>query len=406
MKLEITDEQKDYQISPTKIKVIGLGGGGSNAVYRMIEKKMEAVDFIAINTDVQALYQGGQKVDRTRLTLYGIGSKLTGGLGAGGNPEIGKKAAEEDAKNLEELLKGTDMVFLTAGMGGGTGTGAISTLGSIARKVGALTVAVVTKPFNVEGKRKMRLAEEGIRDLYENVDTVITIPNELLLKIVEKNAPIQECFMVVNDVLYQAVKGISELITKTGVINIDFNDLKSIMNGKGDALMGIGRGVGDNAALDAAQHAINNPLLEDAQIEGAKGILVNITGNSRLSLDKYNEVVDYITKNADENANIKSGLVIDETFKDDEIQVSVVATGFPPTKIDVQPIEEESSLVSSESQTVELKEWENFGNSSFHFGNDFSNSYDLSKDETVPAFVRRYGRMESHTGKKSEKQKK
>ncbi len=322
MTIEILE---DTVTSPTVIKVIGVGGGGSNAVNRMITGGLKNVQFVAVNTDLQALQLSNAEL---RMPL---GSKLTGGLGAGGVPEVGEKAALEDKDRIQDLIRGADMVFITAGMGGGTGTGAAPIIAQIAKDLGILTVAVVTKPFDFEGKKKMKLAEEGIAKLHESVDTLITIPNQHLLKVVDRRTPIKQAFLIADDVLRQGVQGISDLITKAGEINIDFADVRTIMKGQGQALMGIGIGNGDNRAVDAATNAINNPLLEDAHIEGAKGILVNVTGGGDFSLSEYEEILNIITANADEDALIIAGNAIDESL-DDEIRVTVIATGFsrPP----------------------------------------------------------------------------
>jgi cell division protein FtsZ len=261
---------------------------------------------------------------QTRLSL---GSKLTGGLGAGGMPEVGEKAAIEDEERIREVLEGADMVFITAGMGGGTGTGGAPVVARVAREQGALSVAVVTKPFDFEGKRKMALAEEGIARLRQEVDTLIVIPNQYLLKIVERRTPIREAFLMADDVLRQGVQGISDLITEPGEINIDFADVRTIMKGNGDALMGIGIGQGDNRAVDAATNAINNPLLEDAKIEGARGILVNVTGGPDFCLSEYEEVLKIITASADSEALVIAGTSINEALED-ELRVTVIATGF------------------------------------------------------------------------------
>ena len=321
MTIEILD---DSITSPTVIKVIGVGGGGSNAVNRMIQAGLRNVQFIAVNTDLQALQLSNAEF---RMPL---GTKLTGGLGAGGIPEVGEKAALEDRDRIQDLIRGADMVFITAGMGGGTGTGAAPIIAQIAKDLGILTVAVVTKPFEFEGRKKMTLAEEGIERLHASVDTLITIPNQHLLKIVDRRTPIKQAFLIADDVLRQGVQGISDLITKAGEINIDFADVRTIMRGQGDALMGIGVGNGDNRAVDAATNAINNPLLEDAHIEGAKGILVNVTGGSDFSLNEYEEILNIITANADEGALIIAGNAIDDAI-DDEIRVTVIATGFANT---------------------------------------------------------------------------
>ena len=305
----------------TVLKVIGVGGGGSNAVNRMIAGGLRNVQFIAANTDQQAL-----QMSKAQMRLA-LGSKLTGGLGAGGMPEVGEKAAIEDEERIREVLAGADMVFITAGMGGGTGTGGAPVVARVAREQGALSVAVVTKPFDFEGKRKMALAEEGIARLRQEVDTLIVIPNQYLLKIVERRTPIREAFLMADDVLRQGVQGISDLITEPGEINIDFADVRTIMKGNGDALMGIGLGQGDNRAVDAATNAINNPLLEDAKIEGARGILVNVTGGPDFCLSEYEEVLKIIPASADSEALVIAGTSINEALED-ELRVTVIATGF------------------------------------------------------------------------------
>jgi len=346
MRIEVLDGNT---ADPTIIKVIGVGGGGSNAVNRMIASGLRNVQFVGANTDLQAL-----KLSHAETKLP-LGSKLTGGLGAGGIPEIGEKAALEDQEEIQEILKGADMVFITAGMGGGTGTGAAPVVARIAREMNALTVAVVTKPFDFEGRRKMQLAEEGIARLRETVDTLIIIPNQYLLKIVERRTPIREAFLMADDVLRQGVAGISDLITVPGEINIDFADVRTIMKGQGDALMGIGVGRGDNRAVDAATNAINNPLLEDAHIEGAKGILVNVTGGENFALTEYEEVVKIITANSDSDALIIPGSTIDPSL-DDEVKVTVIATGFSQDrKKSVKHAEEPTS--SAKSETIRYDEW-------------------------------------------------
>lgn len=339
--------------SPTKIKVIGIGGGGCNAVRRMLEEKMSAVEFIAVNTDVQVLNNYSAQVKDRRLITFPIGNNLTHGLGAGGRPEIGRQAAEEDSEKIESILKGTDMVFLTAGMGGGTGTGAISVFGKIAKKVGALTIAVVTLPFEFEGKRKMKLAQDGVRELTDCVDAIIVIPNQKIFKVTTTSTAVLDAFKLADDVLLNGVKGISDLITCTGVVNVDFNDLKTVMVGSGAALMGVGVGEGENGDIDAALHAINNPLLEDISIKGAKGVLINITGGESLPLSSVQNIVNLIQEYVDEDATIKPGLVIDPT-KNGQIQVSIVATGFPEKQetkeVEVLEINEEEPKNLSASQ--------------------------------------------------------
>lgn len=306
------------------LKVIGVGGGGTNAVNRMIEAKIQGVEFIAINTDGQALNRSNADI---RLR---IGDSLTKGLGAGANPEIGQKAALESKDELLGVLQGADMVFITAGMGGGTGTGAAPVIAQMARELGALTVGVVTKPFLFEGRIRQTQAEKGLAALKENVDTLITIPNERLLQIVDKNTSIVEAFRLADDVLRQGVQGISDLITITGLINVDFADVKTIMSTAGSALMGIGTAKGENRAVQAAKSAINSALLETS-IEGSKGVLLNITGSSNLTLSDVNEAAAVITEAADPDANIIFGAVIDESLGD-EIRVTVIATGFEPKR--------------------------------------------------------------------------
>ncbi len=359
MQIEVIEETIEAtHFNQTEIKVIGVGGGGSNAVNRMIESGLSNIKFIAVNTDLQAL-----KLSEAEYKIP-IGSKLTGGLGAGGVPEIGEQAALENKADLQNLLKGSDMVFITAGMGGGTGTGAAPIVAEIAKETGALTVAVVTKPFDFEGKKKMKLAEEGIRKLREAVDTLIIIPNQYLLKIVEKRTPIKEAFLMADDVLRQGVQGISELITITGEINIDFADVRTIMSGQGDALMGIGIGTGDNRAVDAATNAINNPLLEDARMEGAKGILVNITGGEDFSLSEYDEVIKIVTANADEDALIIPGQTIDVNMAD-QVQVTVVATGFSSdSDISVSETQEQP-----QDDIIKYKDWLDMQKGLYHGGN-------------------------------------
>ena len=303
-----------------QIRVIGVGGGGSNAVNRMIQANMMGIEFIAINTDAQALL-----LTETAHHIR-IGDKLTRGLGAGGNPSIGAKAAEENAEELYEALKGSDMVFITAGMGGGTGTGASPVVAQIAREVGALTVGVVTKPFTFEGNKRRTAAEEGIANLKQHVDTLITVPNDRLLQVVDKKMPLSEAFRLADDVLRQGIQGISDLITVPGLINLDFADVKTIMSTAGSALMAIGEASGDTRALDAAQLAIASPLL-DIDISGARGVLFNITGGMDLSLFEVNEAADVISRAAHPEANIIFGAVQDPDF-DGKVKITVIATGF------------------------------------------------------------------------------
>jgi cell division protein FtsZ len=306
---------------PAKIKVIGVGGGGGNAVNRMIQAGIGGVEFLVANTDQQAMKNSLAPI---RLP---IGAKVTKGLGAGANPEIGKQAALEDTDRILEALSGADMIFITTGMGGGTGTGAAPIIASLAAELGALTVAVVTKPFSFEGKRRRVQAEQGIRALRETVDTLITIPNERLLNFVDRATSLPEAFKIADDILRQAVQGISDLITVPGEINLDFADVKTIMHGMGMALMGTGISSGEHRAVEAAQRAISSPLLEEASIEGAKGVLINITGGPDMTLFEVHEAASIIQEAADEEANIIFGTVIDPRMRE-EVKVTVIATGF------------------------------------------------------------------------------
>ena len=302
------------------IKVVGVGGGGQNAVNRMIEEGIQGVEFIAVNTDAQALMLAGAP-QRLR-----IGEKITKGLGSGGNPDIGHRAAEESREELHEMLAGADMIFVTAGMGGGTGSGASPVVAQIAREVGALTIGVVTRPFTFEGTQRRRSAEQAIENLSENVDTLITIPNDRLLQIADKKMGIKDAFRMADDVLRQGIQGISELITVPGLINLDFADVKTIMQDGGAALMAIGRGAGENRAREAAERAIHSALL-DVSIEGARSIIFNIKGGEEMSLFEVNEAAEVIRANAHPECNIIFGAVIDPEMKD-EMQLTVIATGW------------------------------------------------------------------------------
>ncbi|MGN7470020.1 cell division protein FtsZ [Brevibacillus sp. SAFN-007a] len=307
-----------------RIKVIGCGGGGSNAVNRMIAGGVKGVEFITLNTDAQAL-----QLSSADIKLQ-IGEKLTRGLGAGANPEIGKKAAEESRDMIENALRGADMVFVTAGMGGGTGTGAAPVVAEIAKELGALTVGVVTRPFSFEGRKRSQHGEAGIAALKEKVDTLIVIPNDRLLEIVDKNTPMLEAFREADNILRQGVQGISDLIAVPGLINLDFADVKTIMTERGSALMGIGVGSGENRAAEAARRAISSPLLETS-IDGARGVLMNITGGTNLSLYEVNEAADIVSSAADPDVNMIFGAVINEDLKN-ELVVTVIATGFEQTQ--------------------------------------------------------------------------
>ncbi len=329
-----------------KIKVIGVGGGGTNAVATMISLGLNGVDFIAANTDNQALLSNPAPIQ------IQLGNELTKGLGAGANPEVGKKAAMEDSSKISEMLYGADMVFITAGMGGGTGTGGAPVIANIAKEAGALTVGVVTKPFNFEGKKRRKNADKGIAELKEAVDTLICIPNQRLLYVANETTTMLDCFKKADEVLYQAVKGISDLINIRGLINLDFADVRTVMSNKGMALMGTGIASGENRAIEAARKAISSPLLEDVSINGATGIIINITGGPDLTLFEVNEASSLITEEAHEDAEIIFGSVIDENLKD-EVRVTVIATGFNPviqaenahTHTKVEPPDQETATV-------------------------------------------------------------
>src|SRR5262245_407507 len=303
-----------------RIVVLGIGGGGSNAVNRMIQSGVRGVEFVAINTDTQALSRS-----EAGIRIH-IGEKLTRGLGAGGSPNVGEKAAEESAEQIAEIVRDADMVFIAAGMGGGTGTGGAPIIAQIAKDLGALTVGVVTKPFSFEGRQRSKNAEDGIAQLRDRVDTLITIPNDRLLEVIDRKTTLEQAFMEVDDVLRQGIQGISELITEPGLINLDFADVKSIMSDSGGALMAIGRGTGESRASDAARMAISSPLL-DVSMEGARGVLLNITGGTDLTLNEINEAAEVIKQAADSEANIIFGAVVDPRLQD-EVKLTVIATGF------------------------------------------------------------------------------
>jgi cell division protein FtsZ len=307
--------------SSASIKVIGVGGGGGNAVNRMIASRISGVDFLTANTDLQAL-RGSHAPVRVQL-----GAKLTKGLGCGADPDIGRQAALEDTERILEAMEGADMVFITAGLGGGTGTGGAPIVASLASELGALTVAVVTKPFTFEGRRRQMQAEEGMRELREQVDTLISIPNDRLLQTVERSTPLSEAFSVADDVLRQAVQGISDLITVPGLINLDFADVRTIMRGMGDAVMGTGIAEGEKRAEEAAHKAVSSPLLEDTSVKGARGVIINITGGEDMSLVEVNEASSIIHSEADPEANIIFGAVVDPKMQG-KMKITVIATGF------------------------------------------------------------------------------
>jgi len=341
-KIKISGKNHMAEIKPpvetfARIKVVGVGGSGGSAISRMIESKLRGVEFVAINTDAQALHhnKATEKVH--------IGKNLTKGLGSGMNPDVGRQAAEENREEIQEVLKGSDMVFVTCGLGGGTGTGAAPIVAETAKELGALTVAVVTKPFAFEGAQRRAIAEEGLENLRERVDTIIIIPNDKLLQIIDKKTTLINSFKIVDDVLRQGVQGISDLITKPGVVNVDFADVKAIMSDSGSALMGIGLGVGENRAADAAKAAINSPLLE-LSIDGAKGVLFNVSGSNDLTMLEINEAANIITESIDPNAKVIFGAVVDETIRKGEVQITVVATGFDADRVKESPIEKMSRL--------------------------------------------------------------
>jgi len=333
----------EERIVGASIKVVGVGGGGSNAVNRMIEAGVQGVDFLVANTDVQAL---GQSHAPVKLQ---IGAKLTKGLGAGANPEVGREAALEDTDKIMDALEGADMIFVTTGLGGGTGTGAAPIVAGLAAGLGALTVAVVTKPFAFEGRKRMAQADRGLTELKESVDTVITIPNERLLATLEKGTSLFDAFHIADDILRQAVQGISDLITVPGLINLDFADVRTVMHGMGMALMGTGVASGEDRAVEAARRAISSRLLEDGSIQGAKGVLINITGGSDLLLHEVSEASGIIYEAADSESNIIFGAVLDERMTD-EVKITVIATGFEQSREArlVQPSDSQHRRVASD----------------------------------------------------------
>lgn len=333
-------ELMDSHSEEAVIKVIGVGGGGGNAVEHMVSQNIEGVEFIAVNTDAQVL-----RSSSANITLQ-IGSDVTKGLGAGANPEIGRRAAEEDRENIKQSLGGADMIFITAGMGGGTGTGAAPEVAKMARELGILTVAVVTKPFPFEGKKRIQIAEEGILELEKYVDSLITIPNEKLLKVMGRGTPLLQAFSSANDVLRGAVQGIAELITLPGLINVDFADVRTVMSEMGTAMMGSGTGTGEDRAEEAAESAIACPLLEDIDLSGARGILVNITAGPDFAIDEFETVGNAVKAFASENATVVVGTVIDMEMTD-ELRVTVVATGIGERKPEISLVSNRTNRVTS-----------------------------------------------------------
>ncbi len=367
-----------------KIKVIGVGGSGGNAISRMMACKIHGVEFVAINTDAQDLHhtKASEKVH--------IGKNLTKGLGAGMNPEIGRQAAEENRDEIHEIVKGSDMVFVTCGMGGGTGTGAAPIIAEAAKDAGALTVAVVTKPFSFEGRQRVQLANEGLVQLKDRVDTLITIPNDKLLSVIDKKTSLLNAFAVVDDVLRQAVQGISDLIVTPGIVNVDFADVKAIMQNTGSALMGIGRATGEDRANEAAKAAINSPLLE-VSIDGAKGVLFNISGGSDMAMTEINDAAKVITESIDPEAKVIFGAVMDDNLRKGELKVTVIATGFDEGMVKKggeQRVQDISSPISSvgagedkEKKRPEFKQ---------RPSDEQSSDKDEEEDEwDIPAFIRR-----------------
>ncbi len=368
-----------------RIKVVGVGGSGGNAISRMINSRIKGVDFIAINTDAQALHhsQATEKIH--------IGRSITRGLGAGMNPEIGRVAAEESKKDIEKALKGADMVFVTCGLGGGTGTGAAPIIAEVAREVGALTVAVVTRPFGFEGVERARIAEEGLEQLKNKVDTSIVIPNERLLQIIDKKTSLMDAFKTVDNVLKQAVQGISDLVTVPGIVNVDFNDVKAIMKDAGSALMGIGIASGENRAVEAAKAAINSPLLE-LSMDGARGVLFNISGGMDLTMMEVSEAARVITASVDSNAKVIFGAVIDDSLKKGEVKITVIASGFA-NDLKANPFHEKTAVESHEPASPYRGEPEKSGNKSeapkIKIFEPKLNQIPDSDELDIPAFIRK-----------------
>lgn len=331
--LAVVNDEEEFKANPTVIKIIGCGGGGSSSVRRMIESGVSDVQFIVVNTDTQALRKSPEAAAK-----IAIGQKLTGGLGAGGNPQVGENAAKEDTDAINNIIEGANMVIITAGMGGGTGTGSAPVVAGLAKAAGALTVAVVTTPFDFEGPVRMQHALEGIKKLRENVDSLIVIPNEQVMKTESKKLNFREAFMLADEVVCQGVQGISEIITRPGEINLDFADVNSVMRNQGDALLGVGFGEGENRAVDAALGAISNPLLSDCRIDGATKILINVTSNGNLSMDEWAEINNNIKASASKNVEVFAGLVVNPDIGE-KISVTVIATGFKngiPEEFDVE----------------------------------------------------------------------
>jgi cell division protein FtsZ len=397
---------EEERTSPANIKVVGIGGGGMNAVTRMVNAHMKGVDFLVMNTDEQVLLKSPveHKIQ--------LGTKVTRGMGAGGDPELGQKAALEDKDRIVAALKGADMVFITAGMGGGTGTGAAPVIAAIAKEMKCLVVGVVTVPFSFEGKRRADLATQGMEQLKANVDTLITIRNDSIFQVVDRSTPIDQAFRVIDDILLNGVRGISDIVNHPGIINVDFADVKTIMKDTGDAILGVGEGRGEGRVIEAVEQAINNSLLEDSSIQGAKSLLINVTGGTDLTIHEWNEVSQIITAQADPDANIIIGLNEDKSLED-RIRVTVIATGFQKRSVNRQSAREQKAMGNDESMASPMvfirKKDENLRAERDHFpssdngrnlrmgqrnlGNSRSNqnsSYqNFGEDYDIPAFLRR-----------------
>ncbi len=357
--------RRSRQEPVAELRVIGIGGGGSNAVERMIEEGVEGIEFVAVNTDAQAL------VRSSAPTRIRVGDKATRGLGSGGQPNLGQKAAEESIEEIRAVVEGSDMVFIAAGMGGGTGTGGAPIVANVAREAGALTVGVVTRPFEFEGSTRARYAEEGIRELQDRVDTLVIIPNQRLLTVADPNTPMSAAFAIADDVLRQAIQGVSDLITRPGLINLDFNDVRAVMTESGSALMAMGEGQGEDRATDAINQALNSPLL-DVSIDGARGVLLSFTGGSDMTLHEVNEAAAIVAQASDSNANIIFGTVINEELEG-RVQVTVIATGFQMHGSESRPARRRSRPISSPI-VREL---------------DFSGPSDDDAEIDIPTFLRR-----------------
>lgn len=395
---------EEERTSPANIKVVGIGGGGMNAVTRMVHSQMKGVDFLVMNTDEQVLLKSPveHKIQ--------LGTKVTRGMGAGGDPDLGQKAALEDKDRIVAALKGADMVFITAGMGGGTGTGAAPVIAAIAKEMKCLVVGVVTVPFSFEGKRRAELATLGIEQLRANVDTLITIRNDSIFQVVDRSTPIDQAFRVIDDILLNGVRGISDIVNHPGIINVDFADVKTIMRDTGDAILGVGEGRGEGRVIEAVEQAINNSLLEDSSIQGAKSLLINVTGGSDLTIHEWNEVSQIITAQADPDANIIIGLNEDKSLED-KIRVTVIATGFHKRNIQKHSTHQARAVGHEESLTspmVYLRKGEenqfprentpndngrNLRSGQRNLGNNRSNQnsshQNFGEDYDIPTFLRR-----------------